>query len=465
MPIDKDRMRHLLMVCALASLAGTARAQQPDGTPRPTSTLTAAADSVGMPLPPDCVRTGKAQDVATGDSLCLTRQEAIAAALQRNPQLRAVAEQVAQARARLVQGTAIPDPQFSAEIDNATSLFGGEASDKILTASLTIPFPDKFRLRNRIGQADVRSNEANLELLRQLIASQTSQTYDSLLTAIRHRRNLEDAKTLADAFLARTESRFQAGTVPRLDVVRAQVDAAGAQNDLIASEREVAIARTALNRLIDRPLGAPVAAADSLQVPPELPPIETLEAAALAARPELAGLDRQLEGARATTALAKEFWLPDVAVGVMHNYASPGPGNLFAGFYMPIPIFYWNHDKGEIAESRHVVAELEASRRDLGAGVDQDVRVAYAAAATALRQAVFLRDVLVPAAREAYRIASVTYDLGGSSSLEVLDARRALRDAENQYTDALAAANMSRADLGRAVAVSLSSFQAGGPSQ
>ena len=64
---------------------------------------------------------------------------------------------------------------------------------------------------------------------------------------------------------------------------------------------------------------------------------------------------------------------------------------------------------------------------------------------------------------EAYRIASVSYGLGGASSLEVLDARRVLRDAESQYTDALAAASMARADLQRAVGAPLERFEAGGP--
>jgi outer membrane protein TolC len=48
------------------------------------------------------------------------------------------------------------------------------------------------------------------------------------------------------------------------------------------------------------------------------------------------------------------------------------------------------------------------------------------------------------------------------SALEVLDARRALRDAENQLTDALAAANVARADLERAVARPLDAAATGG---
>jgi cobalt-zinc-cadmium efflux system outer membrane protein len=288
------------------------------------------------------------------------------------------------------------------------------------------------------------------------------QAGDLLLAALRHQRDLQVLKTLTEAFLAKTQARFEAGTAPRLDVIKARVDVAQAENDLIANGRDIVNARAALNRLLDRPLGAPLTVSDTLALPPDLPRLEALEAAAFASRPDLVGLQRQQEGARATTALAKEYWLPDVIFGLSHNYADPGPGNLVAGLSMPLPVFFWNHTNGEIAESAHREQELVANYRDLRAEVGQGVRAAYASAATALRQAVYLLEQLLPAAREAYRVASVSYGLGGSSALEVLDARRGLRDAESQYTDALVAANLARADLQRAVAAPLDSMDVGG---
>lgn len=91
------------------------------------------------------------------------------------------------------------------------------------------------------------------------------------------------------------------------------------------------------------------------------------------------------------------------------------------------------------------------------------MRSAYANASTAMRQAIFLRDELVPAAAEAFRVASVSYSIGGSSALEVLQARRDLLDAQSQLTDALAAANTARADLERALGISLQSLGARKP--
>jgi Outer membrane efflux protein. len=86
------------------------------------------------------------------------------------------------------------------------------------------------------------------------------------------------------------------------------------------------------------------------------------------------------------------------------------------------------------------------------------VRTAYATATAALRQAIYLRDQLLPAAREAFRAASASYAIGGLSAFEVIDARRTLLDAESQYSDALAAANTSRSELERAIGAPLDSI-------
>jgi cobalt-zinc-cadmium efflux system outer membrane protein len=398
----------------------------------------------------------------TRDSIALSRAAAIGAALARNPQLDVAREQAVQARARRTQAVAIPDPTATASLDDQPGLLQlGQAQSKNVVVGLDVPFPDKFRLRNRIASADVRSAELSVESLRQSLVAATSAAYDTLLVANRHHAIVTMSRDLAADFLKKTQARYEGGTAAKLDVIRAQVALAQAENDLIATARDIQTASDALDRLIGQPIGTPVAALDSLEVPPPIPDVDLLEQQALAARPELASLASQQAGARANTALAREFWLPDLTLGAQRDYgpAGAGTGTLYtAGIALPVPIFYWQHSKGEIAESRSRERELVAAYRDLRAEVSQDVRAAYATATAALRQAVYIRDALLPSAREAYRVASVSYGLGGSSALDVLDARQNLLDAELQYADALAAANSSRADLQRAVATPLNRF-------
>jgi outer membrane protein, heavy metal efflux system len=400
------------------------------------------------------------------DTLLLTRAAAIQLALERNPQLEVAREQIAEFRAAKVQAVAIPDPAVTASLDEQPGLFRSSATgQKNVGATLQVPFPDKFRLRGNVAGADIKNAQANYAALQRQIAALTAEQYDSLLVALRHRTDFTEAQTLANDFLKRTQARFDAGTAPRLDVIKAQVDVAAATNDLISNERAIANASSGLNRFIGRALGAPIVATDSLTVPPSLPSVDVLEREALNARPELAGLMARREGAHSATTLAREFWLPDLTLGVSRDVSgNSGPGVFSTGLAFPLPLLFWQHTKGEVSQSRHFERELAASYRDLEAQVGQDVRNAYAAASTSLRQAIYIRDQLLPSAREAYRSTAASYAIGGSSAFEVIDARRTLLDAQSQYSDALAAANTSRSDLERAVSVPLETI-ASGPNQ
>lgn len=393
----------------------------------------------------------------------LTRRQAVDSALANNPQLRVASSQIAQARARVTEATAFPDPTVSADYAGLSSptAFGSNTGSDV-GVGLNVPFLTKFRLRNIIGNADVHAAEFNLVQLRQLTASQTVQAYDALLVAERHRADLEQTDSLAADFLRKTQLRYQNGAAARLDVIKAQVDLSQVQNQLIANERERANARAGLNRLMGRLLGLPVDAADSLVVPPDLPELDALTVAAHEARPELRALLSQRRGASASTSLARSYWLPDLDLGVTRNNAQGIASSYTTGIGFSVPLFFWNHSRGEVAEARWHERELEASYTDLEAQVDLDVRTAYAGAQTALRQAIYLRDQVLPEAREAYRIASVSYGLGGSSALDVLDARRTLVDAENQFAEALGAANDARAELERAVGAPLDAPAPGG---
>src|SRR5690348_14508598 len=421
-------MRFHVTLCALVALGEAASAQQP----------------------------GAGQSV---DSLRLTRRQAIAEALAHNPQIEVARQQTAQSRARRVEAIAIPDPALTAAYDQSPQPFNfGSAGARDVQLDFLIPFPTKVALRNRAANSDINSFESNYRLQTQLIASATSQQYDSLLVARKHREVLLEGRTLSADFLKRTQARYNAGTAAKLDVIKAQVDLAQADNQLIANELDIANAQAALNRLLGRVIGAPIAPVDTLEVPPPLPDSVTIEQTALRNRPELSQLESEQLGARANTSLLKQFWIPDFTFGASHDYTQPGAPVYSAGIALPLPLFFWQHSKGDIAESRHREQELAASYRDLRAQVTQDVRTAYATASTSLRQVLFLRDELVPSAREAFRVASVSYSLGGSSALEVLDARRTLLDAESQLADALASANIARADLERALGVPLSTL-------
>lgn len=394
--------------------------------------------------------------------LRLSRREAIAEALARNPGILASREQVEQARAQVVVATALPDPTLAVDVAGQRNVLNpgsGDSSD--LGFGLTFPFPGKTRLRREVARAAVSAAEFTLAQLRQQVASQVAQAYDAILVALRHRDDLRQGKELSLDFLTKTRARFLAGSVPKVDVVKAQVDVAQTENDLLANDRALVTALASLNRLLGRSGGAPIETTDSLEVPASIAELEALETLAQGARPELRSLQIQLQGARAATRLAHQYWVPDINVTVSRNAVQGSPTTYTTGVGLGFPIFFRQHLQGEIAAASHREQELAANISDITAQISLDVRTSYASASTALRQAIFLRDELLPEAREVYRVASVSYGLGGNSALDLLDAKRTLLDAEKQYADALAAANDAEAALELAVGAPLPSAPSG----
>ena len=397
-----------------------------------------------------------ATSVPSAQPLAVSRAQAVELATSANPAVAAAEEQVEQARARVAEATALPDAAIATTLEQEQGfLQPRSATTKDIGLALTLPFPDKLRLSGKVATAALRSAELSLTQLRQQIAFATAQAYDAVLVAARHGEDFREAKELAQDFLAKTEARYRAGTVAKLDVLKAKVDLAQSENDLIANDRAVATARAGLNRLLARPLGAPIEATDELAVPGRIPDLESVERLALAERPEIRSLAAGRAGARDATTLARRYWLPDLSVTLSRNFTAGSPPAFTTAAAVNIPLFFWQHEKGFIAEARHREAELAATASDLDAEVSLDVRTAYASATTAVRQAVFLRDELLPEAADAYRIASVSYGLGGSSALDLLDAKRTMLEAKSQYTDALGAANDALADLERAAGAPL----------
>ena len=393
---------------------------------------------------------------AQNEPLRLSRADAVREALARNPALVAARAQVEEARAAVVQATQIAEPTFTADVSGQTHLLNPSSrtgSDQ--TVGFTVPFPGRRGLARDVATAQLRAAEYNVTQLKQQVAAQAAQAYDAILVAARHREDLQQSRELAADFVKKTQARFQGGTVAKVDVVKAQTDFAQAENDLITNDRASATARASLDRILGRMAGAPIETTDALDVPRDIPAVEELQTIAQASRPEIQSLAAQLQGAAAATKLAKEFWAPDFNITAARNAAVGTPTTFTTGVTVAVPLFFWQHQRGEVAVAQHREEELAATLRDLRAQVSLDVQTAFANASTSLRQAIFIRDQLLPEAREVYRVASVSYGLGGLSALDLLDAKRTLLAAQTQYVDALGAANDALAALEQAVGAPL----------
>jgi cobalt-zinc-cadmium efflux system outer membrane protein len=397
------------------------------------------------------------------DTPRLTRSAAVAEALAKNPRLAASRAQVEEARAGIAQATAFPDPTFSWDYEQQSSITNfRSAQARDIGAGFTIPFPDKFRLNRRVTEAALHAAELAHRQLQQELASDTAVAYDALLVALAQLANDRQSEQFSSDILEKTRARYEAGTVARLDVLQAGVNLAQAKNQTITDGRAAMTATATLNRSMGRAAGSALELADELGLPADLPGLPDLLKLAEDSRPEIASVRAQREGARFATKLAREFWFPDLNVTLYRNYTQGAPAAYSTAGTIGVPLFFWQHERGDVAfaESRQI--ELAANETDTVAQVDLDVRTAIAAAESARRQGLWIRDELLPQARETYDVAEKSYSLGGSSLLDLINAKATLLAATTQLTQALGAASDAFFQLEKAVGSTIPNGISGG---
>src|SRR5262249_31899888 len=129
-------------------------------------------------------------------------RQAVDEAVARNPAIAAAREQVEQARARVSEAIAFPDPSFQANLEQQVSWVKPKsATQRDYGLNLTLPFPDKFHLRGEAARGDLQAAESSLTKLQQQIASQAFEAYDALLVALKHREDLREGLSLSQDFL------------------------------------------------------------------------------------------------------------------------------------------------------------------------------------------------------------------------------------------------------------------------
>ena len=164
--------------------------------------------------------------------------------------------------------------------------------------------------------------QAKLEVVRQLAA--VERAYWRLYAAIRVVEVREQQYELAVEQLNRADRRFEAGTIPEVDVIRGRSGAADRVSEIIAAQNAVTLAQRELKQIVNiAGLGVDTPTAIEPVSPPD--PIEyifdpeQLVAAAVENRAELLELEIQLARDAAQVAFAKNQSLPLLALSYTYR--------------------------------------------------------------------------------------------------------------------------------------------------
>ena len=289
--------------------------------------------------------------------------------------------------------------------------------------------------------------------------------YDVLLAAQQITVN-EASVNLLQKELDDQQSRYNAGTVPKFNVLRAEVALANERPALIQARNNYRIAKNNLSNLLGYNLprdiweDIPLNLTDTLDATPYQVDLPTAIQQALGRRTELVALRQTAELQRLGVVNAKAGYKPTVQVFAGYNWYNAQftpPVEIThdingwnAGAQMSWDIFDGMLTHGKVVQARALYDKSKTDLDDRARQIELEVRTAYSGFIMA-REVLDSQLKVQEEAEEALREASARADAGTGTQLDVLDAQTSLTQARTTEVQALHDYDAARARLERAI--------------
>jgi cobalt-zinc-cadmium efflux system outer membrane protein len=385
---------------------------------------------------------------AAAQSLSLAETEALWRENSREVALARAA--VAGAEADVITAGQIPNPDFSLNVSQVSPQSGvgsGPLKDKrmdsVFLISQLVERGDKRDLRVRGAEARLeasRSDVAGTE--RQQLAALRAAYYDLRLAQETLRLNRETVGLYSRSAEA-GRLRQKAGDIAPVDVARLQIDRDRAEAEARQAQSGLEQAQQRLGYLIGRQGEAgSLVAGDGWPLLDNADPVTP----AIEGLPDIAASRQRAAAAEADRDLARARRTRDVTVGVQYERNMWSDPNNSLGVGVSVPIFLWHGHEGEIARAE---SDFDIARRQydqLLARTREQVAQARSALLAARDRARRLEDGLLADARRVALAAEFAYGKGAMGLMDLLDARRTLRQIEIEAAGARASYAKARSD-------------------
>lgn len=385
----------------------------------------------------------------------LTRDAAVATALEKNPGILSLQAEIAGARGRLRGASRLV--RDNPELEGA---FGrrrapGEEATNDLELSLTQELEIFGQRSARVDAAEalLGAAEDRFESRRVEVAAEVRTAFARALAADQQLSIAEESLALAKEEVAAAEERLRSGASSRIEVNVARAAGARAARERAAAAQRRTAALTALVLVTGVDPAERIELQGTLEA--EVRAAGTLEAyveKALAQRKDVAAARRELDAARAERRLAGRAALPNPRVGV--SYAEEGDAGGSARITQGIlafdlPIFDRNQEERGAAAARERQAEVVLAALTRAARAEVAQAVARLEAAREAAEA--WTGGQLAAVRENMALVDEAYRAGKVDFFQLLVIRRETLEARNGYVEALEELHAAEAELGRSI--------------
>lgn len=423
----RGTVRSTLCLCLVSSLAGADEAARGDALDGWLAGHARGTDVSGLMLrePEDA----------------LTLEAAIRLALETNPSVAAARREIEASEAQVLQGSLRRNPELSLTIEDTRT------PSRSRTAQLDVPIETGGKREARIDAAE-RGRElavADLGALQKRLRAAVMAAFFDVLAAQELRALAQDSAQLARRATEMAAKRVAAGKISPVEETKARVAEAGVKVALTQAESELRNARRRLTSFWGNATPRFTVATGEVDRLPEMPLPEVIEAR-LEAAPVVERARRELERRKSLVTVEQSKTVPDLTLSVgMQRREEVAREQVLVGVSVPLPLF--NRNQGNLLEALRREDKARAELLSARLALSNDVLQTLERVRARREEADLLRADVLPGARSAYEAATIGFENGKFSFLEVLDAQRTYFSAKSQYLNALAALHRAVTDL------------------
>ncbi len=382
----------------------------------------------------------------------LTLAQAIAAALEGNPELQGRQFALSAAEGRVTQAGVLPNPELSAEFENFAgtgAAKGTDALESTLTLSQVIELGGKRGRRIGVASAERESVELEQQARQLDVLAEVAQRFIAVVAAQEQLSLARQVETLAQNTLDAMDRRVRAARSPQAERSRAAMVRIRARLDRQRAEQTLQGARLQLAALWGSGEWQFGEAQADLYA---LPVVEFARLAERIARnPELLRLATEARLREAELRLAQAQGRPNLQIGAgIRRLEESGDSAFVAALSIPLPLF--DRNQGAIAEAQARSDLTAAQRKAAKTRARATLNALHQEFLVARQEAEALRGEVIPQAEQALEQTESVFTRGRYSYLELVNAQRELMDARRAAIDAAADAHRLVAELERLVA-------------
>ena len=386
----------------------------------------------------------------------LSLEQCVALALRENPLFLSSLEQYKASLARIHQAKALPQPSLDFDSDLQPNIFNfKDSGESYFGISQTVEFPGKRQVRGKIASRESDEILSEIDLLKLDITFQVKQAFYGLLLAQEKIKYAQQDLELSQDFLEKAELKHAAGDVAKAEVLRARVEASKAANALRVAQNEKRLAAAMLNFLLGRKKYEPIEIRGEIKRPFVTLDIEELRQRAFSFRPEIKRINFALEREALKKKQGYLSYLPNFDIGISQHRLVGKQKTWDFTVSLPIPIFFWQPKKGEIAEAEANIESFKREADHLKNAISLEVEEAFTNASTASNQIKLFEEEILTQAEEVYNMFLFSFQEGEIGGIELIEARRTLLEARKAYADALYNYNLTVAALEKSVGQTL----------